>query len=61
VTYGVAGQVGFDFQPADAQNWGVFVDVRYAQVESDLSLNGTDIGTLDINPWVYTLGYSYKF
>lgn len=61
VTYGVAGQVGFNFQPADAQNWGVFVDVRYAQVESDLSLNGTDIGTLDINPWVYTLGYSYKF
>lgn len=61
VTYGVAGQVGFNFQPADAKNWGVFADVRYAQVESDVKLDGKDIGTLDVNPLVYTLGYSYRF
>lgn len=59
--YGVAGQVGFNFQPADAKNWGVFADVRYADVGSDLKLNGAKIGTLDVNPWVYTVGYSYKF
>lgn len=59
--YGVAGQVGFNFQPADAKNWGVFADVRYADVSSDLKLNGAKIGTLDVNPWVYTVGYSYKF
>ncbi|MHA3055962.1 OmpW family protein [Acinetobacter sp. ANC 4633] len=59
--YGVAGQVGFNFQPADAKNWGVFVDVRYADIGSDLKLNGTKIGTLDVNPWVYTIGYSYRF
>ncbi|WP_425916261.1 OmpW/AlkL family protein [Acinetobacter sp. TSRC1-2] len=61
VAYGVAGQVGFNFQPADAKNWGVYADVRYAQVETDLELNGTNIGELEVNPWVYTLGYSYKF
>lgn len=59
--YGVAGQVGFNFQPADAKNWGVFADVRYADVGSDLKLNGQKIGTLDVNPWVYTIGYSYRF
>ncbi|MEB3767313.1 OmpW/AlkL family protein [Acinetobacter sp. MD2] len=59
--YGVAGQVGFNFQPADAKNWGVFADVRYADVSSDLKLNGEKIGTLDVNPWVYTIGYSYRF
>lgn len=59
--YGVAGQVGFIFQPKDAKNWGVYVDVRYADVGSDLKLNGAKIGTLDVNPWVYTAGYSYKF
>lgn len=61
VTYGVAGQLGFNFQPADAKNWGVFADVRYAQVESDVKLDGKDIGTLEVNPLVYTLGYSYRF
>lgn len=59
--YGVAGQVGFNFQPADAKNWGVFFDTRYARVESDLKLNGQKIGTLKINPWVYTAGFSYRF
>lgn len=61
VTYGVAGQLGFNFQPADAKNWGVFADVRYAQVESDVKLDGKGIGTLEVNPLVYTLGYSYRF
>lgn len=61
VTYGAAGQLGFNFQPADAKNWGVFADVRYAQVESDVKLDGKEIGTLKVNPLVYTLGYSYRF
>ncbi len=61
VTYGVAGQIGFNYQPADAKNWGVFTDVRYAQVESDVKLDSKDIGTLKVNPLVYTLGYSYRF
>ena len=59
--YGVAGQVGFNFQPADAKNWGVFADVRYADVGSELKWNGQKIGTLEVNPWVYSVGYSYKF
>lgn len=66
VAYGVAGQIGFNFQPSDAKNWGVFADVRYAQVETDLTLTTpegaeVDLGELKVNPWVYTLGYSYKF
>lgn len=59
--YGVAGQIGFNFQPADAKNWGVFADVRYADVGSELKWNGQKIGTLEVNPWVYSIGYSYKF
>ncbi len=63
--FGVAGQVGFNFQPADAKNWGVFFDARYAQLspEVKVKLDGKTISKfdLDINPIVYTLGYSYKF
>jgi len=59
--YGVAGQVGFAYQPKDAKNWGVYVDARYADINTDITVNGDDAGSLDVNPWVYTLGYSYKF
>jgi len=66
VAYGVAGQVGFNFQPADAKNWGVFVDARYADLDTDLeakAADGTKINLCEfgIDPWVYTIGYSYKF
>ena len=64
-SYGFAGQVGVNFKPADAKNWGVFLDVRYAQVEPevDVKVNGERFKKfdLDINPLVYTAGYSYKF
>ena len=60
-TYGFAGQLGFNFQPADAKNWGVYLDVRYADLSPEVKLvNGTKFD-LDLNPMVYTLGYSYKF
>ena len=60
-TYGFAGQLGFNFQPADAKNWGVYMDVRYADLSPEAKLvNGTKFD-LDLNPMVYTLGYSYKF
>ncbi|RZF52945.1 OmpW family protein [Acinetobacter halotolerans] len=59
--FGFAGQLGFTFQPADAKNWGVFFDARYAQLKPEVKLNGTKLTDLDINPMVYTLGYSYKF
>ncbi|TXJ10152.1 MAG: OmpW family protein [Acinetobacter sp.] len=58
---GAAAQVGFNFQPADAKSWGVYGDVRYADLKTDLKLGGADIGSLDINPLVVTLGYSFKF
>ena len=59
--YGFAGQVGFNFQPADAKNWGVFADVRYADLNPEVNVDGTTKFKLDIDPVIYTLGYSYKF
>jgi len=59
--FGFAGQLGFNFQPADAKNWGVFFDARYAQISPEVKLDGKKLTDLDINPMVYTLGYSYRF
>lgn len=66
--FGFAGQVGFNYQPADAKNWGIFFDARYAQLSPEVTLNadtaaelGVEKFDLDIDPVIYTLGYSYKF
>lgn len=62
--FGFAGQVGFNYQPADAKNWGVFFDARYAQLSPEVTLSdelGGGKFDLDIDPMVYTIGYSYKF
>ena len=59
--FGFAGQIGFNFQPADAKNWGVFFDARYAQLSPKVEIEGLDPFDLDIDPMVYTIGYSYKF
>ncbi|NHB58137.1 outer membrane beta-barrel protein [Acinetobacter sp. 194] len=62
--FGVAGQIGFNYQPADAKNWGVFFDVRYADLSPEVTLVpavGGQKFDLDIDPLVYTIGYSYKF
>ena len=59
--FGFAGQVGFNYQPADAKNWGVYLDVRYADLSPEVTLiDGTKFD-LNIDPVVYTIGYSYKF
>ncbi|MDY6461144.1 OmpW/AlkL family protein [Acinetobacter faecalis] len=58
--YGYAAQVGVNFQPADAKNWGVFLDVRYADLNPKVETVAGNF-KLDIDPVIYTLGYSYKF
>lgn len=62
--FGVAGQIGFNFQPADAKNWGIFADVRYADLSPEVTLTQNFNHAkfdLNIDPVIYTLGYSFKF
>jgi outer membrane protein len=58
-TVGYAAQVGVDYKID--KHWRVGVDGRYIQIESDAYVNGTKIGTVDIDPYVYgaTLGYAF--
>ncbi|HET9694319.1 MAG TPA: OmpW family outer membrane protein [Steroidobacteraceae bacterium] len=56
-SFGAAGQVGVDIGQG---NWFANLNVRYIQIESDTQLDGDDIGTLDINPWVYGIHVGYK-
>ena len=56
---GVAGHVGLDipFAPTEAFR----IDARYKEIKTDASLNGTDIGEVDISPWVYGVAFVKQF
>lgn len=58
-SWGVAGHVGVDFKINDTD--AVRVDARYIDLEPDVELNGEDIGSVEINPWVYGISYVQRF
>lgn len=56
---GIAGHVGLDipFAPTEAFR----IDARYMDIKTDASLNGNDIGEVDISPWVYGVAFVKQF
>jgi len=58
-SFGLAGQIGFDYM--FTKNWGLNVDVKYVQMDTDVKVNGNSIGKLDLNPITAGIGVSYRF
>ena len=58
-SFGVAGHIGVDIPFADTES--VRIDARYMDIEPDVSLNGDDIGTVDISPWIYGVAFVKSF
>jgi outer membrane protein len=63
-SFGLAAQVGADF--ILNENWTINFDVRWINIETDAELTvdpvGTlDLGTVEIDPWVYGINVGYKF
>ena len=56
---GVAGHIGLDipYTPTEAFR----IDARYMDIKTDATLNGTDIGEIDISPWVYGIAFVKQF
>jgi len=57
---GFAALIGANYKLPDSP-LGAALDVRYINIESDLSLNGNAIGKLKVNPWVVGLSLSYDY
>ncbi|STZ07845.1 outer membrane protein W [Moraxella caprae] len=55
-----AAQIGVTYSKPSSP-WGVFADVRYVDLKTDLEVDGVKIGELEVNPVVYALGVSHKF
>lgn len=58
-SWGVAAHVGVDF--AVGARSAVRIDVRWIDIDTDVSLNGTKLGTVAIDPLVYGASYVMKF
>ncbi len=58
-SFGLALQVGVDYKIND--NMVLNAAVWNIDIETDAKLNGADIGTATLDPWVYMIGLGYKF
>ena len=58
-SWGLAAHAGLDF--AIGQKGAIRVDVRWIDIDSDASVNGADLGTVEIDPLVYGASYMFKF
>ena len=58
-SWGPAGQVGADI--GINENWFVNLAVRYIDMDSDASLDGASLGTIEIDPFIYQAQVGYRF
>jgi outer membrane protein len=58
-SFGLALQAGLDC--AISQNGSLRHNVRCIDIDSDLTLDGTRAGTVEIDPWFVGIGYGHKF
>ncbi len=58
-SWGVAAHAGVDFAVSD--KGALRVDVRWADIDTKVKVNGNKLGTANIDPLVYGVAYVFKF
>ena len=58
-SWGLEGEIGADFMLNE--NWLLNFSARYIDIETKAKLDGTSLGTVKIDPWVYSFFVGYKF
>lgn len=58
-SWGLAGQIGFDVVLNDS--WFLNLDARYISMESRAKLDGTSLGKVNIDPWLYGAHVGFRF
>ncbi|MDK3016182.1 OmpW/AlkL family protein [Pseudodonghicola flavimaris] len=58
-SWGVAVQAGLDYEISDKN--AVRFNVRWIDINSDVTLNGANIGEAEIDPWVVAVSYVHRF
>lgn len=58
-SFGLAAQAGLRFQVSDG--WDMTVDARWMDIDADVKVNGTDLGTANVDPMVYSVMLGKRF
>lgn len=58
-SWGLAGQVGFDYM--FTKNVGLNVDVKYIKMDTDVYAGGSKLGNLNLSPVTAGVGVTYRF
>jgi len=58
---GPAAVIGADWFTGEDKKWFVNANVRWINIESDAELDGDKLGTVEIDPMVYTLNIGRRF
>lgn len=58
-SFGLAAQAGVDVKLS--RHWRVGMDLRYIDIDTDAQVNGQAVGTVNIDPLVYSLNLGYRF
>ena len=58
-SWGAAGVLGADFLLNET--WLLNLEVRYIGIESDVEVNGVNLGEVEINPLVYSAMVGWRF
>ena len=56
---GVVGQIGMDYMID--RNWGVNLDLKWAQMATGVKVGGEKVGTVNLNPLMVGAGVTYRF
>jgi len=58
-SFGLALQAGVDF--ALTKEWSLNLDIKKVQLRTDLFANGTNLGTIKVDPTLIGIGVGYRF
>ena len=56
-SFGLSLQAGVDFKLD--KNWSLNLDVKKVQIRSDLSVAGTKVSTVKVDPWLVEIGRAH--
>lgn len=58
-SFGLAAHAGIDFEVSERGS--IRIDARWIDIDTDVELDGADLGTVNIDPLVYGAAYVIKF
>jgi outer membrane protein len=58
-SWGLAGEIGVDIPVGE--NWFLNLDARYISISTDATLDGAELGEVEINPWVFGAHVGFRF